>query len=208
MKKKTRGLAILRDCPRHKAVLSEIQHSCWLVEAMLLHPPSDYSPALLMVYKAEQETSVLCQQCPLWARRTVMCIARCSITLLFQERRLTRDFSASLLNLRLLDSWLGNTLCWEILCFWMLFIPGSLCSLFPGSCVSLSALPLSDEWLKLRGRVCSVRAHVHISQWAPVLWIHIHQKVSFALSFVSYVGGDVKFGHWFRWMRELDAAWL
>ena len=33
---------------------------------MLLHPPSDYSPALLMVYKAEQETS-----CPLSAVSSV-----------------------------------------------------------------------------------------------------------------------------------------
>lgn len=64
--KKPWGLAILRDCPRHKAVLAEIQHSCGLVEAMLLRPLSDDSPALLMVYKAEQETS-----CPLSAASSV-----------------------------------------------------------------------------------------------------------------------------------------
>lgn len=76
------------------------------------------------------------------------------------------------------------TLYWKVLCFWILFITGALHSLFSGSCVSFSALPVFDEQLKLRGRVCSVRAPVHISQWAPVLWIHIHQKVSFALLWV------------------------
>lgn len=61
------GLAILRDCPRHKAVLAEIQHSCWLVEGCFLRPlPRWLTCPANGIYKAEQETS-----CPLSAASSV-----------------------------------------------------------------------------------------------------------------------------------------
>lgn len=100
--KKPWGLEILRDCPRHRAVLSGIQHSCLLVEGMLLHPLSDYSLTLLMLGSRAGNAHHL--QCHFRAWRTAMCMSRCNTIGLFQERRKMQALSASLLHMWILDS--------------------------------------------------------------------------------------------------------
>lgn len=92
------SLEILRDCPRHRAIFSELQHSCLLVEAMLLHPLSDYSPALLTEWSRAGSTHHLQHHLRAW--RAAKCMSRCNLTLLSQERRKRQAFSA-----RLLDIW-------------------------------------------------------------------------------------------------------